>query len=206
MVSVNLIPAATQAAHRQKRRLKVWGAMALVSAGLLAVPLAVNWYQSFRAAELTVENERLQQRLTTTRLELRALTTSANQLLQQLNRARALRAKRAWSGMIALVGANMPQGCWLKSIATDPGAPTGTGSKSGRASDGDIGRDGGMTVTIDAPRKMRLTGYATDAAEPHRFVANLKNTQVFSRIALEHSRREPVLDDHYFLFELVCEW
>jgi hypothetical protein len=61
-------------------------------------------------------------------------------------------------------------------------------------------------VTIDAPRKMRLAGYATDAAEPHRFVANLKDTAIFSHIALERSQREPKLDGYYFFFELVCEW
>jgi len=180
--------------------------MTLVSAVLLAVPMAMDWYQSVHAAELSLDHERLQQRLTATRLGLRAQTTSANRLLQQLNRAKALRAKRAWSGMISLVGTCMPQGCWLTSIATDPGAPTGAASKSRRSNDGDKEQDGGTTVTIEAPRKMRLAGYATDAAEPHRFVANLKDTEIFSRIALERSQREAKLDGYYFLFELVCEW
>jgi hypothetical protein len=79
--------------------------MTLASASLLAVPLAMDWYEGVRAAELAVENERLQQRLTATRLELREQTTNANKLLQRLNRAKALRAKRAWSGMIGVVGA-----------------------------------------------------------------------------------------------------
>ena len=96
--------------------------------------------------------------------------------------------------------------CWLTSIATDPGAPTGAASKSRPSSDGDEEQDGSITVTIDAPRKMRLAGYATDAAEPYRFVANLKDTEVFSWIALERSQREAKLNGYYFLFELVCEW
>lgn len=213
MVSVNLIPETVQTMHTRQRHLKLWGVMILASFGLLCIPWGMNWYQSARAEALRVESEGLQGRLKTTRTELRTHMTEANALLLQLQRAKALRSKRAWSGMIGLVGSCMPPGCWLTSLATDPETPTAIGRmavnaafKRNPANGSDPKGADSATLTIEAPRKMRLVGYATDAAEPHMFVANLKDTEVFSRVALERSQREPVLDGYYFRFELICEW
>ena len=61
-------------------------------------------------------------------------------------------------------------------------------------------------VTIEAPRKLRIAGYAPVAAHPYDIVSSLKETDVFASVALERSEREPVLDGSYFRFELVCEW
>lgn len=206
MVSVNLIPATVQATRARQRHLKLWGVMVMASAALLSVPLGMDWYQSARAVELRRMDESLQDRLVNTRADLRTQTATANELLLQLNRAKALRSKRAWSGLIGLVGRCMPRGCWLTSIATDPGAPVGGPHRRQASTSEGLGQDGEATVTIEAPRKIRLAGYASDAAEPHIFVASLKATEVFSQVTLERSQREPVLDGYYFLFELVCEW
>ncbi len=213
MVGVNLIPKTVQTMHTRQRHLKLWGVIILTSFGLLCIPLGMNWYQNARAKALRVENEDLQERLKATRTELRTRMTEASALLLQLQRAKALRSKRAWSGMIGLVGSCMPPGCWLTSLATDPETPTAMGRmavsapvKRDPANRSDPKGADSVTLTIEAPRKMRLAGYATDAAEPHVFVANLKHTEVFSRVALERSQREPVLDGYYFRFELICEW
>ncbi|MGD2108921.1 MAG: hypothetical protein PVI86_05970 [Phycisphaerae bacterium] len=219
MVSVNLIPASVQVTQRRQRHLKFWSVMGAASITLLSVPLGAEWYQRTQAAELRVEGQSVHKRLVTTRAELRAQTTAANELLLQLKRAKALRAKRAWSGMIGLLEGCMPGGTWLTSVATDPASPSGTGraalpppsasvSAAGRRTSGkdDAAKHLDVTVTIDAPRKIRIIGYATHAGEPHLFVANLKAAGVFTNVALVRSQREPVLDGYFFLFELVCEW
>lgn len=206
MISVNLIPDTIQAAQKQRRHLRWWGMLILAASVVLVVPLGIDWYQSARAAELHAQDEQLQSVLATTRAELRAQMAQANTTLLHLERAKALRSKRAWSAMFALISRCMPAGCWLTSFATDPPGPSlgavGTITMAGRETDGEAR----TTVTIEAPRKLRLSGYATDAAEPHEFVANLKSTGAFSHVLLEGSRREPELDGYYSRFELVCEW
>ena len=61
-------------------------------------------------------------------------------------------------------------------------------------------------MIIEVPRKLKIVGYATTPAEPHAFVTALKDSGVFTNVALERLLREPMLDGFYFRFELDCEW
>jgi hypothetical protein len=61
-------------------------------------------------------------------------------------------------------------------------------------------------VAIEVPRSLRLMGYARETNEPLDFVSMLKRSEVFSRVDLERSVREPVEDGFYFRFEITCEW
>ena len=61
-------------------------------------------------------------------------------------------------------------------------------------------------MTIDAPRKLRLIGYALNDAQPMEFVTRLKDAQVFQRVTLERSLLETSEEAQRFRFELVCEW
>lgn len=205
MVGVNLIPKAVQLAQARRRHMNRWGVSILAAAALLAVPSTIDWLQRAEATELRTRNANLQIELAAAGTRLRAQTAQANETLLQLERARALRSKRAWSAMFAMIGRCMPAGCWLTSVATDPATPPAA-SRGATASRKGADEGNPQTIVIEAPRKLRVAGYATDVAEPHGFVANLKDTGVFTDVVLEHSRREPALDGYYFRFELVCEW
>jgi hypothetical protein len=205
MTGVNLVPVTVRYAQLRRRRTKRWGGLVCLAVLVVVVLLGYEWLQGVKAAELRAQNDRLQLERENLRAELTAATEQANDLLLRIERARALKAKRAWSRMFALIGTCMPSGTWLTSVATDPARPVPGNPRQAK----DIGaeEEGGQgVVTIDAPRRLRISGYAPAAGQPHEFVTRLKTTQVFSSVVLERSQREPVYDDSYFRFDLICEW
>lgn len=207
MVGVNLIPENVRLAQERRRRLKGWGIAILLAVAILALPLTIDWVQRVQAAELRTQQGQLQTELATTRTELRALASQANEALMQLERAHALRSKRAWSAMFALIEKGMPEDAWLVSMATDPATPpSGGGHKAEVRDRGTATDEQPAIVVIEAPRKLRMAGFAIDAAQPHEFVSNLKESKVFTNVILELLRREPALNGSYFRFELICEW
>jgi hypothetical protein len=226
MTVINLIPASVQRARRQRRHIHWWAATALTALTAAAVMGALEWYRTVEAERLRGQSAELHDQLDSVRTDLRTLSERAEQVRQHLERAAALRAKRAWSGLFAVIGSAMPESCWLVSLATEPATPGAAGStvSSSRAGVARSRALGGadpaqsrrgleapqtresLTAEIDAPRKLRLVGYGPDAADPHVFVTNLKSAAVFTRVSLLRSERETVLDRSYFRFELVCEW
>ena len=230
MVSINLIPETVQRARALRSRINRWAVSVLAAGAVMAIPLCLEWYRRAEADELRMRSEQLQTQLASVRADLQTLNAQANQALVRLERAKALRSKRAWSAMFAMIGRAMPSGCWLTSVATDPATPKqgvvhrssaprarATGGHPALALGARIsgavstrspadGSAPSAPLVIDAPRELKIAGYATDAAEPHQFITNLKAAGVFSRVALERTHREPALGGSYFRFELVCEW
>ena len=211
MVTLNLLPEDVQTVLARRRRTQQWAAAVTLAATLLAVPLGLDWSRGARAAYLRAESQRLQADVESTRAALRATSSTANELFVQVERAKALRSKRAWSGMLALIASCMPAECWLASLATDPEVPAAGPAR--RAPNPTPGTPGAAAekkekevVTIEAPRKLRIVGFAPDDAQPLAFVTSLKESRVFRRVALEGSVREPNRDPAVFRFELVCEW
>ncbi len=212
MISINLIPESIQLRQARRRQIQRWAVWSGAATLLVSVPLGLEWRHRGEADELDRQNIRLHQELSTIQAELKVVTAAADDLFLQIERADVLRSKRAWSAMLALIASAMPDQCWLASIATDPSAPSAA-SVHRQAVAGGAGarvdsrsRKPQQPITIDAPRKLRLTGYAANAGDPLVFVANLKDTRVFSRVALERSFREPTRYGSHFRFELVCQW
>jgi len=228
MVTVNLIPERVQAAQARRRHLKRWAFCIAVAAAVAAVPVGAHWMQHVRIEELHAQSDKLQVDLAAARTELKSATAAANDAFLRIERAKALRTKRAWSDMLALIGTCLPKDCRLLSIATDPDVPSAAPlarkappssaipGKDPPASPLDKGGSGGFepaVVTIDAPRKLRMTGEATDATQPLFFVTRLKESQVFREVTLERSinTREKTnpgggAEEPSFRFELICEW
>ncbi len=213
MVGVNLIPQDLQLAQAVRRHLKWWTVAIVGAAVLVSAPLAMGWYLRAEASALGVQTDQLQGQLAQSRNDLKLITAQVSQAASRLERATALRSKRPWSRLLVMIGNYMPGGCWLTSIGTDPVTPPAVAarrSRDPRSAGGDARKPNSAgdrsTLIIEAPRKLRITGYATDAAEPLEFVTALKDSGVFGNVALERMRREPVLDGFYFRFELLCEW
>ncbi len=207
MVGINLIPEPVQLAQLRRWRLKWWATAILVSLMVLALPLGLDWLKQAEAARLHLEDEHLRVQLAGIRSQLRSVSAGADEAFLQLERADALRSKRCWSGMLAMIGRRMPSGCWLTSITTDPATPQGAAPPQRRAkSRPSTPEEPPAVVVIDAPRKLNISGYATTAGEPHTFVTRLKDMGIFTNVELQRVAREPVLDDSYFRFELYCEW
>ena len=207
MVVINLIPLAVQLAQKRRGRLRSWAAAMLLSVAALAVAGGLEAYRHLHAGELRTQSEQLSGQLEAARGELRALTLEVEQASCHLERAAALRSKRAWSGLLALIGSCIPDPCWLESIGTDPATPA-----AGKAPQARVRRPGisprteASALRVDAPRRLRLVGYAPDAADPYVFVTNLKQAGVFADVRLGRSERQEIPEGSFFRFQLICEW
>jgi len=221
MVKVNLIPESMQAAQARRRHLKWWAAFLALSAVAAGVPVGAHWMRHLRIDELRASSDDLQTDLAAARADLKSATAEANDAFQRIERAKALHSKRAWSDMLALIGSCLPKDCWLTALATDPDVPSaapparktpppaatpGTDPPASPLSKGGQRGFEPAVVIIDAPRKLRMTGEATDATQPLAFVTRLKESQVFRDVILERSLRENPEEDSHFRFELICEW
>lgn len=220
MTSVNLIPEGVLVARTQRRHAKCWTMLILAAAGLSATPLMLDWSRRTHAAELREESDRLQQELGSTRSQLRTTSAEATRVFLEVERANALRSKRAWSAMFALIASCLPADCWLGSIATDPEAPAGGASPrpvvASPGTNAGAPKEGGKReiVTIEAPRRLRMIGYAENDTQPLAFVTNLKESRVFQSVLLERAVRAPdVAADPsgpsggtVYQFEVVCAW
>jgi Tfp pilus assembly protein PilN len=207
MIGVNLIPVTMQL--RQTLRQRLWGwALCNAAVGVAVVlPSALEWFNRAQADELRSRSLEVQEALSTAQAELRAVRDEADGLHLQLQRADALRSKRAWSGLLGLIAKNLPEGSWLTRLATDPASPHGASrGRPARAGPSGPQPDRPEVVTIEAPRKLRLVGFASTAGEPLTLVTNLKQTEVFSRVALEQSQLDRAHERAVFRFEVVCEW
>lgn len=211
MIGVNLIPEPVVWGQKRRRRLRGWmiaGATALFAS---AIPIGLEGWRRTQAEELREQRAEVEREVDVLGKELAQLTADVGESFLQIQRAKALRAKRSWSAMLTMVASTMPSGCWLTLLATVPEAPSGTPPRNSPASpepNGAIGKkkETKGTITIEVPRALRLVGYASEADEPINFVTNLKNAGAFERVDLERSVREPVDDGSYFRFEIVCEW
>ncbi len=210
MIAINLIPPNLLMAQTRRRHLRRWSAALTLAFLLLVAAAGREWAQQALADELTTENTRVQSDLTLARNALKSVAAQTDQVDLQVQRAEALRAKRAWSRLIALIGHSLPPACWLTSLTTEPARP-GTGRRDLRPPPSAVAAAPGQKppkteFTIEAPRKLRIAGFAADPAEPHTFVTRLKETGAFRQVLLERSQREPVLDGIYYRFEIACEW
>jgi len=214
MAEVNLIPEAVLVAQAQRRHAKGWLILVLVIAALNVLPLVLDWSRRAHAAELRDESGRIQRELVSSRSQLRTTSAEATRIFLEVERARALRSKRAWSSMFALIASCMPSDCWLASVATDPETPAGGAAPQRPAAQAKVAGGERETVTIEAPRKLRIVGYALTDTQPLALVTNLKESLVFENVLLERSLRAPDVSPGesaksnaaLYQFEIVCEW
>jgi len=206
MITVNLIPKRVQDAQVRRRHIKGWTLINLVAGVSLAVPVCIDRVQQAKAQELQSQRTLLTRDLAAMRKQLAVVERQAENAFLQLQRADALRSKRAWSGMLALIGSAMPPQCWLTRMATDPDTPSRGPSRSASVvKHASVGK-ASPQVMVEAPRKLKLVGRATDASDPLAFVTNLKETGVFHRVSLEGASREQGGRESHYRFEIVCEW
>jgi Tfp pilus assembly protein PilN len=167
----------------------------------------VDWARTGRIDQLHADRAVIQSQLDDMHQEVRRVGAESNRVRLQVERAEALRSKRAWSELLQCVVAVLPVGCWLQSVGTDPVRPIGDGAPvrpGGTPEAAPVGA--AKTITIDAPRKLRIVGFAESDVQPVEFVSALKSASLFSAVNHEKTRRELVGGSPWFRFELTCEW
>lgn len=207
MIGVNLLPMTKQNALARRRRLSSWGGVVAVCAGVLVIAVLAQWHRMTKEAELERHDARLRVELVNLKTGLSKVQTDAESLSLQLNRAQALRGKRSWSSLLTRIANALPQGSWLLSVATDPVVPPlGDAVAVKKVVRVSVAGHKQPPPAIETPRKLHIVGLAGDVGEPHEFVTRLKETDMFSRVILKQTQREPALGRIYFRFELLCEW
>lgn len=206
MININLIPQSVQHEHRRKTHLKRWVIASVCAMVLITLPWCYDWINQSKIESFTKDNQITSTLLQEAESQLQVLTQNVQEAEIKLQRAKSLRQKRAWSGLITLIAQALPAQSWVISIATIPEMPTGSTPRVVRIVSQSTTASETPPVTMEVPRKLKLIGYAVDASEPMRFVANLKSFGVFNRVTLLRSYLEAVEDGKYFRFELICEW
>lgn len=213
--AVNFIPAPIRSRLEHRRHTRWWIGVCVPVAGALLVCGAIHTWRVARLESLRRSTTALEGQLAAKRTDLRRIVEESAQLKLQIERAEALRSKRAWSGILSLVAERMPADCWLKSAATEPARP---GNESTQAKPqsapaaGKVAPSAGQpaeppkSVVLDAPRKLRLSGYAGDPVQPVAFVTSLKEAGVFQQVALERAQWERWRERSVFRFDVLCEW
>ena len=102
-----------------------------------------------RAQTLQEEGIQLQRKVRDLRAQLEQVSAESNNALLQIERAKALRSKRAWSSVFALIETCLPPGLLVdKGKRQDPPQPAGGGHRVGHPTAPTAET---KAVTIDAP-------------------------------------------------------
>lgn len=209
MMRLNLIPREVLQARERARHRSYWLVVSLLGAIGVAVPLVVEGLRYRRIRALEARHLDLESQVMKAQAEFDVATAESAQVVKQLEHADALRAKRAWSGLLRTIGNRLPSSCWLTLMTTDPAVPSGgSAAPPPKPSpvDSRTAASAPPEVWMDAPRRLRLAGYAPDSAQPHQFVMNLKESYLFTDVRLTKTVQEPIRDGLYYRFELECEW
>ncbi len=193
--------------------MRTWGGAAAVAIVLVAIPCVLDQVRAAQATSLREELYVFSSEEASFRDQLAETAREARHLASQTERAKALRSKRAWSKMLAMLGACLPEQAWYTPIATDPVSPVGGRTRSRAAAanaipgqPADPGAPGPKTIAIDAPRRVALIGFALEYEQVYELMRHLKATGVFKGIELRRSGVEKIRDVSAVRFELVCDW
>jgi len=202
---LNLIPESVRHRQRRRARIRTWGAILAVATMALAVPAAWDWSRQAKADRLLARATELNNTRSMMRIEWESVKAEVRSTRAQIERADALRSKRAWSAMLALIAREVPPHVWLTSVATDPAQPAKQAPTTAPATTADP-KQSAAGITIDAPGKINIQGFAPRAEEPITLVQNLKSSGAFRTVVLKRTFLEPVDDGSYFRFDIDCEW
>lgn len=204
-IELNLIPHDLRETQKRRRHMRGWAMILAPALGVLVAISSVNWMRQARTHQAEVVADALSHELEQARVEVRGLTTAVTEASRQLKRAEALQSKRSWSGLMGLLAKARPEDVWFYSVSTDPPVPAGGRPiPAKQALPGKPDHVG--PLTLDAPRKLLISGRSISPIGPLSLVTNLKEENLFSRVALDKSQRSANERDVHFEFEIVVEW
>jgi len=199
----NLVPESIRLRQRRRARIRMWGMVLTAATAALAIPVGWDWSRQAKAERLLEQSVKLNRTRSLMRVEWDSIKTEVQATQAQIERADALRSKRAWSAMLALIAREVPPNVWLTSVATDPAQPP---KHAVRPASTATAEQIAASITIDGPGTINIQGFAPHAEDPIILVSNLKSSGAFHTVVLRRSSLEPVNDGFYFRFDVVCEW
>ncbi len=208
MIGINLIAPSVLEARCRKRRIQRWIYVCAIGSLVAAIPLSIEISRHQKVQSLKREKTMLATMIESTRSRLNESGIEIRNLEAQMGRANALRSKRPWSRLLALIADTLPQELWLVSLATDPSTSTvGYRDLTPIASPGVAGTDSApQVVTMEAPRALVLQGYALHHKNLYEYMSRLKRSERFNDVSLTNASEEPVLGSTAVRFEVECTW
>lgn len=203
MASVNLMSSKLRLARRRSHRIRAWVTAVTVMSILAAVPVSISAVQAARAAGIENDIVPVLDHLKAAHQKLDVLKQRGAVLSTQIDRADALRSKRHWSDLLALISRELPDELWLTQVtsrdakveSTPVAAATATGPTAGPE-----------VVHIDGPGGLEIRGFAISHEWIYEWIKRLKDTSAFRRVELMESAAESVHRGEAVRFVLECEW
>ena len=213
MIGVNLIAPDVRRIQAVKRRLRQWLTVAAPIAALALLPSATEWHRRGKVDTQRRQLAAVDAELRGLRREVIASAAAVSTMESEFARARALRTKRSWAGLLSILSASMPEEVWLTSFSTDR-SPEAPGLKTIRAAPpGDPTTPGSVpaggelpVVVLQAATRIELTGFALNHERLYDLMSRLKEDGTFSNVELLKAGMEPVLEGHAVRFTLACGW
>jgi Tfp pilus assembly protein PilN len=208
VIAINLIPERVVLAKRRRRRLRAWSCILLLSAAVCAVPVSVEAARNRRVRSLRADRTQLLKDIEKSRAELNRIRLDVQDLKAEAARADALRTKRPWATLLAMLSDTLPKEMWLVSVATDPATPPrGDVDRTAETPPTPPDEDAeAEVVMLEAPRKLTLDGYAVDYLSLLRFMSDLNTCKAFQTVSLTRAVDEPTFDATAVRFKILCEW
>ncbi len=209
MIGINLIADSVLVSRRRRRRVQRW-VMSVLAAGVVAsIPVGIELSRHQQVQSLRGEKRLYAAQIESMRSELNEVGIENRGLSAQTARANALRTKRSWSRLLAMVSRTLPEELWLTSMSTDPAVPIrGHRDLTPRKSAAPAGEvdDAPRVVTMEAPRALKLAGYALEHRHLYEFMSRLKSVEAFGDVSLTKAVEEPVFRSKAVRFEIRCTW
>jgi Tfp pilus assembly protein PilN len=193
---VNLLPAECVVRQALLRRARFWLIAIGCAAGMAAAPVVATNARQRAADRLADSCRAIEKQRATARDRLSDLVADQVALRKRIVQADALRSKRSWSGLVGVLASCLPAEVWLTAVATDPAVPRG-GSRPTNAE---------PNLRLDAPTRLRVSGFSVNYNHLYAFMLKLEQTRVFRSVDLVRSGLLPVLAGQAVRFELECAW
>jgi len=210
VIAVNLIPTAELVAWSRRRHLYRWAVALVVAVASGILPFVMGMTRSARISHARGQSVSLNMNLAEKRKQIARVSADIYKVQQEIDSADALRSKRCWSQLIAIISRSMPEDVWLTSLATNPTKPTEsrrhirTVMQSLPSANANVKQQD--KTTIDSPTALVLKGYSLSYESVQTYVGRLKATGVFDDVLLQGLEKDRPLGEDAFRFELVCDW
>jgi Tfp pilus assembly protein PilN len=188
--------------------MRAWGLIMLPVTALAVAPFVTELRRQSRAEKLAAELERVEDALRTLRRDVTATASAVQDVEMRIARARALRTKRSWSGLLGLLARCSPDEVWFTEVSSPADAPVA--AKPARAASATEPVTDGQplvqVVTLEAATRLQLTGYAVNHERLYDLMSRLKEAGVFTSVELVKAGMEPVFEGRAAKFVLACTW
>ena len=202
MSDVNLIPAHRVDARRRRVRLRRWAAASAVYAGVLLTGYGICRAVWVDGRDVSGELDEAAQQIEESNQAIDSLSKELARAKLMLGASRKVVDQPDWSVLLELVGRTLGDQIVLKRLQVGQLA-----SQESRAPSSRRGRGPSQAALLrEMPEAfaLELAGYGRSSEAVSQFVLRLEHTDLFNRVTVRKTNREPFMADEAIAFEIAC--